>query len=76
MDLLALSSSKFTILNRSVRNLASLIDLKKLGFWDELAIGFLRNGSGSCSLEDIKAYLRFDLDESNMLRRTAVFDRG
>ena len=53
MDLLALSSSKFTILNRSVRDLASLIDLIKLGFWDELAIGFLGNGSGSCSLEDL-----------------------
>ena len=53
MDLLALSSSKFTSLNRSVRDLASLIDLIKLGFWDESAIGFLRNGSGSCSLEDL-----------------------
>ena len=50
MDLLALSSSKFTSLNHIVGDLASLIDLIKLSLWNELAIGFLRNGSGSGGL--------------------------
>ena len=53
MYLLALSSNKFTSLNRSVRNLCGLINLIKLRFWDELTIGVLRNGSGSSGLEGL-----------------------